>query len=105
MRRIRIERARRTRAVRYGGGQERVDIADVEIAAAPKSDDQLFAMNEALDNLSERDKVKAELVKLHYFVGLTIEEATQILGISEPTAKRYWAYARAWLSTEIRQSL
>jgi RNA polymerase sigma factor (TIGR02999 family) len=103
MRRILIDNARRKLAVRHGGGQPHVDLAEVDIAA-PTDDDQLLAMNEALDRLAARDKVKAELVKLRYFVGMTIEEAARILGISEPTAKRYWTYARAWLYAEIGAS-
>jgi RNA polymerase sigma factor (TIGR02999 family) len=103
MRRILIDNARRKRAQRHGGGQQRVDVEDVDIAA-DADDEQLLAINEALDRLAAGDKVKAELVKLRYFVGMTIEEAAQILGISEPTAKRYWTYARAWLYEEINSS-
>src|SRR2546422_562787 len=102
MRRILIDRARRKRAMRHGGGQKRVDVEDFEIASAT-ADDQLLAVNEALDKLAAQDKQKAELVKLRYFIGMTIEEAAQILGVSEPTAKRYWAYARAWLYHEIQK--
>lgn len=100
MRRILIDRARRKRALRHGGGQQRVDIEEVPIASAT-ADDQLLAINEALDKFAAQDKVKAELVKLRYFIGMTIEEAAQILGVSEPTAKRYWTYARAWLYREL----
>ena len=84
-----------------GGGQERLDIQEADIAAST-DDEQLLAINEALDRLAAQDKSKAELVKLRYFVGMTIEEASQMLGISEPTAKRYWTYARAWLYREIQ---
>jgi RNA polymerase sigma factor (TIGR02999 family) len=100
MRRILIENARRKRALRHGGGQQRVDVEEVDIAA-PVSEEELFAVNEALDKLAARNQTKAELVKLRYFAGLTIEEAAGILGISAPTAKRHWAYARAWLYREI----
>src|SRR3989442_12444605 len=103
MRRILIERARRKRALRHGGGQQRVNVEDVEISAVTE-DDQLLAVNDALDKLATRDKAKADLVKLRYFVGLTIEEAAQMLGISEPTAKRWWTYSRAWLYNEIKKS-
>lgn len=103
MRRILIENARRKRALRHGGGQERVDLGDIEIPGIA-SDDELLSVNEALEKLAARDKVKAELVKLRYFVGFTIEEAAEILGISAPTAKRYWTYARAWLYHEIGNS-
>jgi RNA polymerase sigma factor (TIGR02999 family) len=100
MRRILIDRARRKQAIRHGGHLERADADAVEIAAA-ENDDQLLAVHEALDRLAAHDPVKAELVKLRYFVGLTIGQAAEVLGISEPTAKRYWSYARAWLYREI----
>ena len=96
MRRILIENARRKRAVRHGGDQQRVDVDEIEIAATTK-DEELLAINDALEKFSVVDKQKAELVKLRYFVGLTNDESAQILGISVPTAKRWWAYARAWL--------
>ncbi|MBI4664217.1 MAG: sigma-70 family RNA polymerase sigma factor [Verrucomicrobia bacterium] len=101
MRRILIDRARRKHALRHGGGQQRVDLQNVEIAAGVE-DDRILAVSEALDKLAAQDKVKAELVKLRYFIGLTIEEAAQILNMSEPTAKRHWTYARAWLFREIQ---
>ncbi len=100
MRRILIDRARRKHAQRHGGSQQRVNVEDIEISAVTE-DHQLLAVNEALDKLAARDTAKAQLVKLRYFVGLTIEEAAQMLGISEPTAKRWWTYARAWLYNEI----
>ena len=103
MRRILIDRARRKRAARHGGGQQRVDILEVDLAS-PTGDDQLLAVNEALDKLAGQDKVEAELVKLRYFVGLTNEEAADVLGISPRTAKYYWTHARAWLFREIRSS-
>jgi len=102
MRRILIENARRKKALRHGGGRPGLDIEEIEIAAAAK-DEQLLAMNEALEQLAARDRAKAELVKLRYFAGMTIEEAAAVLGISEPTAKRWWAYARAWLYAEMGQ--
>jgi RNA polymerase sigma factor (TIGR02999 family) len=100
MRRILIDNARRKRALRHGGGQQRLNLDDLELSSQAE-DDQLLALHEALDKLAARDKLKAELVKLRYFVGLTIPEAAEVLEISEPTAKRYWAYARAWLYREI----
>lgn len=100
MRRILIENARRKQAVRHGGDQQRVDIQEIEIASEVK-DDELLALNDALDKFASRDKPKADLVKLRYFVGLTLEEAAEILGISVATAKRHWAFARAWLYAEI----
>ena len=102
MRRILVESARRKCALRYGGGQCRLNIDDLEIAAETK-DDEMLAVSEALEKFAERDPEKAELVKLRYFVGLTLEEAAAVMGISETTAKRYWSYARAWLLREIRR--
>jgi RNA polymerase sigma factor (TIGR02999 family) len=96
MRRILIETARRKRAQRHGGGLQRIDLGQVEIAAEAK-DDEMLAVHDALDALATHDSQKAELVKLLYFVGLTLEEAAEILGISVATASRRWAYARAWL--------
>jgi RNA polymerase sigma factor (TIGR02999 family) len=101
MRRILIDRARRRHARRHGGDQERVALDAVEIAA-PDGDDELLAVNDALDKLAAQDRQKAELVKLRYFAGMTIEEAAQVLRISEPTAKRYWTFAKAWLHREIQ---
>ena len=100
MRRILIENARRKGAARHGGGQVRLDIQGIEISAAA-IEDELLAVHEALDKLAARDKPKAELVKLRYFAGLTTEEAAQVLGISVPTADRWWNYSRAWLFEEI----
>ncbi len=101
MRRILIENARRKKALRHGAGQARLDVQELEIAA-PAPDDQMLAVDEALNKLTTLDKEKAELVKLRYFAGMTTEEAAAALGISEATAKRWWVYARAWLYTEIR---
>jgi len=106
MRRILIERARRRRAVRHGGGLERVDVDDpaLGIAAPAAADDELLAVHETLDRLAAHDARKAELVKLRYFAGLTVEQAAEVLGIAVPTAKRDWTYARAWLFDEINRS-
>ena len=73
----------------------------IATARRPEAADDLIALDEALEKLSERDKVKADLVKLRYFAGLTIEQSAEVLSISATTAKRYWAYARAWLVREI----
>jgi RNA polymerase sigma factor (TIGR02999 family) len=102
MRRILIDKARRKQALRHGGGQQRLDIQELEVAA-PADDDQLLAVSDALDRLAAFDQPKAELVKLRYFVGLTLAEAAEVLQISEPTAKRWWAYTRAWMYSEIQQ--
>jgi len=100
MRRILIDNARRKAALRHGGGQARVDIEETNIAV-PAGDDQLLAVHEALDKLAAEDAQKAELVKLRFFVGLSVEEAAEVLGVSTPTIKRWWAYAKAWLYQEI----
>ena len=100
MRRILIEKARRKRAQRHGGDQQRVDIEAVEIAG-PGNDDELLAVNEALDKLAAIHPVQAEVVKLRCFVGMTNAEAAQALGLTERTAKYYWAHARACLIHEM----
>ena len=100
MRRILIDRARRRRSRRRGGGAKQRSLEGLE-AAVPGSDDELLAVNEAVERLEKLDPAKAELVKLRYFGGLTIPEAAQTLGISVTTANRYWAYARAWLHEEL----
>jgi RNA polymerase sigma factor (TIGR02999 family) len=103
MRRILIDNARRKRAQKHGGGQQRLDIADLDLAGEAK-DDELLAVHEALDQFAAQDKEKAELVKLRYFAGLSFEEVAEVLNISVPTAKRWWAYARASLFQEIKSS-
>jgi RNA polymerase sigma factor (TIGR02999 family) len=100
MRRILVERARRKRSQRQGGGRQRLNLDHVEIAAAEKSED-LLALNEALVRFEAKDSLKAELVKIRYFAGLTVPQAASALGISSATADRYWAYARAWLHAEL----
>lgn len=100
MRRILIDQARRKRSQRQGGGLQRHELDHVEIAATEPSGD-LLALNEALARFEAKDKLKAELVKLRYFAGLTIPQAAEALGISSATADRYWAYARAWLHSEL----
>ncbi len=102
MRRILVENARRKQSLKRGGGLKRLDLSK----AAAKSDrdapvDDLIALDEALERLSEKNKIKADLVKLRYFAGMTIEQTAKVLGISTATAKRYWTYARAWLIREI----
>ena len=100
MRRILIDKARRKRALRHGGDQQRVDFDSIEVAA-PGADDELLAVSEALDKLAATHALQAEVVKLRYFVGMTNVEAAQALGLSERTVKNYWAHARAWLFREI----
>ena len=102
MRHILIDRARRKNRVRHGKGLTRVDLEHVDLAAA-SDDETLLQVDEALVKLAAEDPVKAELVKLRYFAGLSIPEAADALGISESTTKRAWAYARAWLYEELRR--
>jgi RNA polymerase sigma factor (TIGR02999 family) len=99
-RRVLIDNARRRCAQRRGGGAKRQSLQGLE-AAAPGSDDELLAVDEALERFQKLDPTKAELVKLRYFGGLTIPETAQALGISTTTANRYWAYARSWLHEEL----
>ena len=100
MRRILIDRARRKQAARHGGGCQRVELEEIEIAAAT-TPDEVLEVNEALEQFAGQDPTKAELVKLRYFAGLTLEEAAEVMGISVPTAKRWWAFSRAWLYQEL----
>jgi RNA polymerase sigma factor (TIGR02999 family) len=100
MRRLLIERARRSRSARRGGDRDRIDLDPANLAESARSDD-LLALDEALDRLTAKDARKAELVKLRYFAGLTIEQAAEALGISPATAHRDWNYARAWLHRSI----
>ena len=102
MRRILIDKARRRQARRHGGDQQRVDLDDVEVAA-PGDDEELLAVHAALEQLSAQNQTEAELVKLRYFVGMTLAEAAEALDISERTADNYWAHARAWLYREIKR--
>ena len=101
MRRILIESARRKHREKRGGGAEHVDVAELEIAAPLGNEEEALAVHEALDRLAAQDSRKAEVVKLRYFVGFSFEETAEALGISVITAKREWAYARAWLHQEI----
>jgi RNA polymerase sigma factor (TIGR02999 family) len=96
-----VEQARRKQSQRRGGGQKPQPLQEIEIEA-PEASVDLLAINEALDRFERIDHVAAELVKLRYYAGLTIPQAADALGISSTTADRYWAYARAWLHTELQ---
>jgi RNA polymerase sigma factor (TIGR02999 family) len=100
MRHILIDYARRKRRLKRGGGRSRQELDPANVAA-PEVREDLLALDEALAKLAAKDPLKAELVKLRYFAGLTLDQAAQALGISPTTADRYWAYARAWLHQEI----
>ena len=101
MRRILIENARRKRALRHGDGQQRVDLEQAELASA-NPDDQMLAVDEALDKLAAYDKIEAEVVKLRYFLGMSREETAAVLGFSVRTADNYWAHAQVWLFRELK---
>ena len=103
MRRILVENARRKRRLKHGGGWQRIDLTHLDIASAA-DDDQLLAVDEALGKLAQRDPQGAELIKLRFFAGLPNVEAARLLGIPERSAKRTWAYARAWLHEELRNA-
>ena len=102
MRRILIDNARRKRSFKHGGGRKRVDLDETLLTNDEVSSvDEFIALDEALEKLSKKDRVKADLVKLRYFAGLTGQQAAKALGISTSTADEYWAYAKAWLRFEI----
>jgi RNA polymerase sigma factor (TIGR02999 family) len=101
MRHILIDRARQKKTKRHGGEYRRVDFEDLDLAAST-ADDQLLAVNEALDKLALEHPVQADLVKLRYFAGLTNEEVSEVLGISVSTVKNYWVFSRVWLLNEIQ---
>jgi RNA polymerase sigma factor (TIGR02999 family) len=104
MRRILVERARRRLAAKRGGAQldaQPEDVEKIEIPQPAADDTRLLAVHEALEKFAALAPRKAELVKLRYFVGMTFEEAAEALGIAVPTAKQWWAYARAWLTVEL----
>ena len=97
MRRILVERARHKTSAKHGAGAEHCEVSEIEIAAPVVDGGELLAVHESLDAFTLHDARKAELVKLRYFAGLSFEEAALVLGVSVITAKRDWAYARAWL--------
>jgi RNA polymerase sigma factor (TIGR02999 family) len=105
MRRILVDNARRKRAIRHGGPLVKVsaNATGFDVAAPTEEGETLLTMNDALDRFATHDPRKAELVKLKYFAGLTLEEAADTLEISHRTAKRDWAYARAWLFNEVQR--
>jgi RNA polymerase sigma factor (TIGR02999 family) len=99
MRRILVDNARRKRARKRGAGLQRQSL---DAVAAPEIELEVVALDEALQKLAETDPIKARLVELRYFAGLTGEQAAKVLDISSATADRHWAYARAWLRNEVR---
>ena len=103
MRRILVENARRKQRLKHGGGQRRIDLNQVDVAAA-SDDETVLAVSDALDKLASRDPPGAELIRLRFFAGLSNAEAGELLGLPERTAKRTWAYARAWLHEELKKT-
>jgi RNA polymerase sigma factor (TIGR02999 family) len=103
MRRILVENARRKGSPKYGGDRQRVDLVGGDVAFEISSDD-LIALDEALAKLAEEEHDVADLVKLRYFAGLPLHQIAGILGISERTAARYWAYGRVWLLRELSET-
>ena len=103
MRRILIENARRKKAEKSGGALRRMDLDAVDVPADARSEDVL-ALDEALSRLAAEDPTKAELVKLRFFGGLSVEDAGRVLGIARATADRYWSYARVWLYSELSEA-
>jgi RNA polymerase sigma factor (TIGR02999 family) len=100
MRRILIDGARRKQTEKHGGGLQRINLEDVDVAADAHSPD-LLAIDEALTKLAAEDPLKAQLVNLRYFAGLSVQEAADAMGISRATADRYWSYARTFLYCEL----
>jgi RNA polymerase sigma factor (TIGR02999 family) len=100
MRRILVDNARRKRSLKHGGEFKRVELDAIE-ATGELSAEDVLAVSEALEKLADHDADKAELVKLRYFGGLTVEDAANVLGISRATADRHWQYAKTWLYCEL----
>src|SRR5207237_495117 len=100
MRRILVEQARHKRRLKHGGALERVDL-DAACAVSGSARFDLLALDEALTRLAAEQPVKAELVKLRFFTGLTMPEAADVLGVSLATAERYWTFAKSWLFAEL----
>jgi RNA polymerase sigma factor (TIGR02999 family) len=104
MRRILLQRARKKGRLRHGGALQRVDLEEVTLATQDQ-DEVILAVDEALEKLARESPQKAEIVKLRYFGGLGHAEIAEVLGISEPTVRRHWAYARSWLYAELKTQM
>jgi RNA polymerase sigma factor (TIGR02999 family) len=103
MRRILIENARRKRREKHGGTMRRVELDEADLPTTP-TPDELLALDETLDKLAKADPAAAQLVKLRYFAGVSVEDAAEMAGYSRATAYRHWTFARAWLRQELRES-
>ena len=101
MRRILVENARRKKSLKHGGDRQRVDLHQQDLAVR-ETPEEILALDEALTKLAQEDPPAAQVVKLHFFAGLSIEEAATALGISRATAYRHWNYAKAWLRSALR---
>jgi RNA polymerase sigma factor (TIGR02999 family) len=101
MRRILVDAARRKQTIRHGGGRQRVPLQDHPLATQPPDD--LLALDDALTRFATEEPAKAELVKVRFFAGLSMQEAASALGISVASAERWWAFARTWLYSELQQ--
>ena len=102
MRRILLNRARDKNRLKRGGGRKRINLDQIELAVET-DDDDLIALDEALEKLEQQDKLAAGLVKLLFFAGLTLTQAAESLGIAKRSAERQWAYARSWLYHQLRR--
>ena len=104
MRRILVENARRKSRIKHGGDLQRIEMVESgAMILDNRLADDLIALDEALERLNQKERLKADLVKLRYFAGLTIPQAAAALGISHATAERYWVYARCWLQVEVQR--
>jgi RNA polymerase sigma factor (TIGR02999 family) len=101
MRRILVERARRKKRRRHGGDRQRLDLDEADLVCLLPPD-ELLSLHDALDRLDQLDAAAAELVKVHCFAGLSVEEAAGVLGLSRTSAYRHWTFARAWLFSQLR---
>jgi RNA polymerase sigma factor (TIGR02999 family) len=101
MRRILVDAARRKAAIKHGGQRARQPLDELELAVAAPAE-EVIAVHEALDRFAVEDPIAAQLVKLHYFGGFSLEEAAELLGVSRATAYRYWTYSRTWLHAALR---
>ena len=104
MRRILVERARRRGRQRHGGGLRRLDLSETEVTLGPSDDQQILLLDESLDRLAAVRPQATELVKLRFFSGLTVEETAPVIGLSPRSARRLWAFARAWLRRDMERS-
>ncbi len=103
MRRILVERARRSRAVKHGGGRERISLDAVDVGDPTEPTEDLIELDAALMKLEAQDAIRSKVVKLRYFAGLTIDQTAEALGISHATVERYWTFSKAWLRAEMNR--